>query len=91
MIEPVTTFRDPQGAPLRRWAVKAGMLITDVNYDARSGCLDVTVEGASVVRRADPARAAHCRPGAVAEAFGDDQPMFPLPKVDYDLKGPDDA
>lgn len=46
MIEPVTTFRDPKGAPLRRWAVKAGMLITDVTYDARSGCLDVVVEPA---------------------------------------------
>lgn len=44
MNEPITIFHDKEGARLSRWAIKAGMLITDVNYDARSGCLDVTVE-----------------------------------------------
>lgn len=44
MNEPITIFHDKEGARLSRWAIKAGMLITGVRYDAPSGHLDVTVE-----------------------------------------------
>jgi hypothetical protein len=32
-------------------------------------------------RRASPKSAARARPGALAEAYGDDEPMFPLPTM----------
>ena len=37
----------------------------------------------SIVRKPSERRRQYARPGAVAEAFGDDEPMFPLPKMDY--------
>lgn len=51
MSEPTTTFRDEQGEPLRRWAVRAGMVIESSTYNATTGDLEL------VVRDAEPADA----------------------------------
>jgi hypothetical protein len=37
----------------------------------------------SVLRRPDPRSSARARPGAVAEALGDEEPLFPLPQMDF--------
>jgi hypothetical protein len=37
----------------------------------------------SVLRRPDPRSSARARPGAVAEALGDEEPIFPLPQMDF--------